>query len=729
MAVLTGVQQAVHLRIRAGDDVNACDAKGRTLLMLAASKGHGHICTLLLESGADPLVRDASGETALAVADRCGHTELVVLLQEHLAASSAPYANGKAHRPPVTEFTAHSNSLVSRPSPSHSAPEARPALSIEVTAADDRAYQVADDAGMFDFDLSGWETDDDHPLPEHDAACAAEADALRHRIAMHEPVDTDADWTDIDISLPDRAPRRRRVMEDDRLEAARHLLIEGLQDGFVTCERIAAVAFDASGEPDNEFALQLKLTLTESGILIDEDAPDLQSVSRPDDLAEDEEDAVMGALAFMQNLASRHNDPASQYSADLFRRSVLLTHEEEIDIGQTIERAMDAANVLIAQSPPAIDEILQTAEQVRKSEVSLREVVDPRYFSLEAIDSSFDFGLEKNNANDDNTVVEQADADLASNLGSETSFFDGIAAIRSRLAGDSRVSLLEGLRSLHLSRRFLEQLSVKLCQSVLTSKLCCDLTAALKSAQKAEHRMILANLRLVVSIAKKYGHRGLDYPDLIQEGNLGLMRAVEKFDYHRGFRFSTYATWWIRQNVSRAIADQSRLIRVPVHVNDQINQIEKFRRDIEAQNGYPATVEMIAQHFAISAHKIDRLLAAQEAILPLDTVRNEHGRLLTETLPDLVDGPEDAAAHESLRKQLIRQFATLTDRESEILRLRFGFNENDELTLEEIGSRFDVTRERIRQIESKALHKLRLPSRSDDLRYDLGSLDGPKIKA
>lgn len=684
IAVLNGIEKVVQLRIRCGDDVNAVDARGRTPLILAAEKGYVDICALLLESGADPSITNAAGETALDAAGRCGHVELVSFLRERLAT------------PPE--------------------PDIDETKCLPTTFAGDEAPS----------DLSVWEVDDEQPLPEHDEDCAAGVIELWSQIGKHVPIDTDTDWRDIEISLPDSesSGKRHVYLKDERLEAIRYLVIEGLRNGFVTYWQINTVAVDAYSKPDEEFAMRLELTLAELGILIQEDAPDSLSESNLDDISEAEEDSVIDAFAFMQNLASRQNDPAAQYSSDLSRSRDLLTREEEIDNRKMFDSAIDEAIVIIARSLPAIKEILHTFEQVRNDEVSLRDVVDPRYCCLESNEESFDTGLEEDGANNEEATVSQNNIYSVSTLDSSEYFVDGTAVIGRWLNGDTSVSLLDGLRSLHLSRRFLEQLSVKLCKSGLEFRLCNDLTAALNSARDAEHGMILANLRLVVSIAKKYGHRGLDYPDLIQEGNLGLIRAVEKFDYQRGYRFSTYATWWIRQSISRAIADQSRMIRIPVHLYEKINKILQCSRKIEIQTGRPATIEMIAENLALPVRRVDGLLRVLADTVSLESFRNESGRLLAETFPDPADGPEDAAAHKSLRDELNRQLANLTDRESEVLRLRFGLDDDNDLTLEEVGILFDRTRERIRQIQSNALSKLQKPSRSAALRYDLGSPNG-----
>lgn len=716
MAVLAGALESVRLHLRSGGDVDAADEKGRSPLILAASRGRLDVCRMLLEQGADPAIRDQDGNDAVSVALARGYAEIAGLLTiSHIPPVDPPHVEARPvngsdpapleARPPVREEDGNHCKPISTDFQSGPPDRLSPWAGMRTHATPPSPLEQNEP-----IDVSAWQHEIERPPPPDDQSCADAASVLQRLVSQHAAIDTDEGWDDVEIDLPELHDivRRRNLLTAERQQALRQVLLEALRDGRIREERITEAVPVRSEEHDPDgpdWSASLRLVLGDLGVVLDEEpgAPDtFLAADERDDLGGG--DAAAQAFAFLRSHASNDADPLSLYLKAL--PAERLTRDDETELGRSMEQGVLEVLAAMTASPAAVARLRTDAEAILRGEMSARAMFETAWRSGEG--SSEGAGEEA----DDEIEPEQLNATTSAILQPPAATIAPLKAIIDGCvrATTHRAELAARLHFADLSADYLAELQQIASEDDATGCTAARIRAGLNKAEAAQARLVRANLRLVVWVAKKYG--GLTFMDRIQEGNIGLMRAASRFDHRRGAKFSTYAVWWIRQAITRAVADMARTIRLPVHVHDTLRKIEKARTRAYAETGLDPDALTIASLAEIPEDRVRKLLRVPDEPLPM-------GPELTDIIENIADetapSPEDALIAAETKTLVSRHLGILSSREEIVVRQRFGIG-CDEQTLEEVGKIYKVTRERIRQIEAKALRKLGSPAHIRRLR-------------
>lgn len=706
LSLIAGALDSVRIHLRAGCDINGADDKGRSPLILAVSKGHGDLCRMLLEEGANPFIKDFDGNDAFTIAHENFQKEVIDILKHSIPMENSQIpSNTCSNGNSLTEYSNIEFSLdvplVLNESCRHLIVEnSKNVILIQGMERNESFPQDNDD----EVDLSLWQEEPEDAQPISDASCLDNAILQQELISSHTVEDKDTDWSDIDIYLPDHAFTSCRKFNNFEIQRElRSFFYYAIRDKTIHIDQIYKLyEICENNNIDIDrllFEESIRFILSELDIVIDENSEQFNSHYDFFDL-EDELD-----IDFVNDVSCsfqhRFIDDYDLLAAITKKnRKKFLSRQDEICIGSTIENGINDIYRSMSESQFVIEKIVSDTKNVLDGKIHYRTIFN--FVDNELIvtatshddaeidhDDIFDSTCDR----DDNSIPQS----IASSIRK---------LLRLSPSGKSYHSNVHQclLNFEFNSNYFLKLIEVAKQDANIKDKL----EHAYERVLSARKELIETNIQFVIYVAKKYS--GLTLLDRFQEGCIGLIKAAERFDFKRGVRFSTYAIWWIRQAITRAIADMGRTIRIPVHVHERLQKFERTRTMLQAETGIDPDLAQIADILEVPVEQIEKLddvpkepLLFADCIGELDTMQDDN-----------IFSPEYHCIQSDLSEKIRKMLDGLDARMAEMLQLRFGID-HDTHTLEEIGQMYGVTRERIRQIESKALNILRHPNRSSHL--------------
>ena len=690
MAVLRGVHQSVRLHLDRGDDVNARDEQGMTPLMLSASRNNANICRLLLEAGAKSDLLDPQGNDALAIAIKVGAGKVRSVLEGHIA--SAPAICEGREQAATARFEFHASSEELHPEFFVESP----AVPASPTIKPEAPVSSPVDA----LSMSDWEAENHESPPAGDPKLEEQTFFAQAAITLHIPLDTSADLA---TPLP-------RNDEGDIREHLRMLILRAVRESSVPAFAVEDLSRESDGSISQDGEAQLRMVLNDLGAELDErleiDFPFESHVVfvAPEETLEEGEQ-VDAALAYLDDLASRRNDPIRIYLKTGLQGQ-LLSAEEEVALAKAMENFIVKALDALSCWDEGMVHICESAELIRSGIRPLRWMTLGQGVEMDEAAQTAGATISA----EPEELVGDDSREVTTGQSDSTAFFAAVDSINKFLASTgsaqakSELRCREILGNLRLRRHFL--LSLTTISRFDEIEHAARFNCAMDGYLSARQQMTTANLKLALSAAKKYRYTEEPFDDLIQEANIGLMKAVDKFDWRRGLRFSSYATPWIRRSVQRYVADKCSVIRIPVYLSELTQKILRHKRVAEMRDGRAPTPQEIADALSMPLKKVLALLR---------TVAGSHVASLEEADESLAiefaddfkpRDPADEMMADQVRSLIEELLLELKPKDAGIIRMRNGLGIDNAMTLDEIGQLFEVTRERIRQMELQALRFL-----------------------